>query len=65
VRELLAKTRRAYAKRGALPRKQRSLTKELLQAILATCDESLRGHSDRALATGRLRPRVCDNVIHR
>ena len=49
VRELLAKTRRAYAKRGALPRKQRALTKERLQALLDTCDESLRGLRDRAL----------------
>lgn len=49
VRELLAKTRRAYAKRGALPRKQRALSKEPLQAILATCDDSLRGRRDRAL----------------
>jgi len=49
VRELLAKTRRAYAKRGALPRKQRALSKEPFQAMLATCDESLRGRRDRAL----------------
>lgn len=49
VRELLAKTRRAYAKRGALPRKQRALSKEPFQAMLATCDDSLRGRRDRAL----------------
>lgn len=49
VRELLAKTRRAYAKRGALPRKQRALTREPLQAVLDTCDDSLRGLRDRAL----------------
>ncbi|SFQ05341.1 Site-specific recombinase XerD [Variovorax sp. 770b2] len=49
VRELLAKTRRAYAKRGALPRKQRALSKEPFQALLATCDEMLRGRRDRAL----------------
>ena len=49
VRELLAQTRRAYAKRGARPRKQRALTKDPLQAVLATCDDTLRGKRDRAL----------------
>ncbi|CAN7749453.1 site-specific integrase [Variovorax sp. LjRoot84] len=49
VRELLGRTRRAYAKRGARPRKQRALTKDPLQAVLATCDDSLRGKRDRAL----------------
>jgi integrase len=49
VRELLARTRRAYAQRGARPRKQRALTKDPLRALLATCDETLRGQRDRAL----------------
>ncbi|RZL92636.1 MAG: hypothetical protein EOP82_09640 [Variovorax sp.] len=49
MRELFARTRRAYAQRGARPRKQRALTKDPLQALLATCDESLRGQRDRAL----------------
>lgn len=49
VRELLAKTRRAYGKRGALPQKKDALTKEPLMAILDTCDESLKGIRDRAL----------------
>jgi integrase len=49
VRELLAKTRRAYARRGVTPHKQQALTKEPLDALLATCDESLRGVRDRAL----------------
>jgi len=49
VRELLAKTRRAYAKRGVTPRKQSALTKEPLQAVLATCDDTLKGLRDRAL----------------
>jgi integrase len=49
VRELLAQMRRAYAKRGARPRKQRALTKDPLQAVLATCDDTLRGKRDRAL----------------
>lgn len=49
VRELLLRTRKAYAKRGARPQKKDALTKDPLQAILATCDESLRGKRDRAL----------------
>lgn len=49
VRELLSRTRKAYAKRGALPRKKDALTKDPLQAMLATCDDSLRGKRDRAL----------------
>ncbi len=49
VRDLLAKTRRAYAKRGAAPAKNAAITLEPLQAMLATCDDSLRGVRDRAL----------------
>lgn len=49
VRELLAKTRRAYARRGMAPAKKAALTREPLQAMLATCDASLRGLRDRAL----------------
>ncbi|MEJ8850158.1 site-specific integrase [Variovorax rhizosphaerae] len=49
VRELLGRTRRAYAQRGARPHKQRALTKDPLQLVLATCDETLRGKRDRAL----------------
>ncbi len=49
VRELLSRTRKAYAKRGTLPQKKDALTKDPLQAILATCDASLRGQRDRAL----------------
>ncbi|SEB22614.1 site-specific integrase [Variovorax sp. YR216] len=49
VRELLARTRRAYAQRGARPKRQRALTKDPLQLLLATCDESLKGKRDRAL----------------
>jgi hypothetical protein len=32
IRELLSRTRKAYAKRGALPQKKAALTKEPLQA---------------------------------
>ncbi|MGB9989863.1 tyrosine-type recombinase/integrase [Massilia sp. SM-13] len=49
VRELLAKTRRAYAKRGTIVHKKPALTREPLEALLATCDDSLRGLRDRAL----------------
>ena len=49
VRELLSRTRKAYAKRGVQPQKKDALTKDPLQAILATCDGSLCGKRDRAL----------------
>ncbi len=49
VRELLSRTRKAYAKRGALPQKKDALTKDPLQAILSTCEDTLRGKRDRAL----------------
>lgn len=69
VRELLARTRRAYAQRGARPRKQRALTKSPLQALLDTCDDSPRGVRDRALllfawATGgRRRSEVASSTL--
>ena len=50
VRELLAKTRRAYGKRGDLPKKKDALTKDPLMAMVETCDVStLKGLRDRAL----------------
>jgi integrase len=49
VKELLSKTRRAYAKRGAVKNKKPALTREPLRALLETCDDSLRGVRDRAL----------------
>lgn len=49
VRELLARTRRAYAQRGARTKRQRALTKDPLQLLLATCDDSHKGKRDRAL----------------
>lgn len=49
VRELLSRTRRAYAKRGDLPQKKAALTKDLLGQLLATCDDTLRGQRDRAI----------------
>lgn len=49
VRELLASLRRAYARRGHAPARKAALTREPLQAMLDTCDDSLRGLRDRAL----------------
>jgi integrase len=49
IRQLLAMTRRAYAKRGERPRKKDALTRDPLEALLATCDDSLFGKRDRAL----------------
>jgi integrase len=49
VRELLAKTRRAYSKRGVVQDRKAALTKDPLEALLATCDDSLRGVRDRAI----------------
>ncbi len=69
VRELVAKTRRAYAKRGVVPDKKAAITLEPLQAMLATCDDSLRGVRDRALllfawsSGGRRRSEVTDATM--
>ncbi|MEY4414736.1 MAG: hypothetical protein RIQ53_2029 [Pseudomonadota bacterium] len=49
VRALLAGTRRAHARRGDGPAKKPALTREPLEAMLATCDDSLCGQRDRAL----------------
>ena len=63
------KTRRAYAKRGVVPDRKAALTLEPLQALLATCDDSLRGGRDRALllfawsSTGRRRSEVTDTTM--
>lgn len=49
VRELLKKLRQARARQGQRTKRQPALTAEPLQAMLATCDESLAGVRDRAL----------------
>ncbi|WP_458765846.1 site-specific integrase [Cupriavidus basilensis] len=49
ARELVARTRRAYAKRGERPARKAALTREPLFRLLETCDESLIGLRDRAL----------------
>src|SRR5262245_9674041 len=66
VRELLARTSRAYAQRGALPTRQRALTKDPLALLLATCDASLKGRRDRALLLttgGRRRSEVASATL--
>ncbi|CAM3663642.1 Tyrosine recombinase XerC [Bordetella sputigena] len=49
VQTLLARTRAAYARRGARPSQKPALTREPLEQLLRTCDESLIGLRDRAL----------------
>lgn len=49
VRMLLSRVRRAYARRGGAVHQQDALTREPLERLLATCDDSLIGKRDRAL----------------
>lgn len=49
VREALSHLRKAYARRGMLEQKKAALTRPLLEQLLATCDDSLKGRRDRAL----------------
>jgi integrase len=49
VRHLLARGRRAAVKRGDRPHKKTAITKPELEALLATCDDSLEGLRDRAI----------------
>lgn len=49
VRQLLQRTRRATARRGKRPEPRPALTREPLEALLDTCDDSPRGVRDRAL----------------
>lgn len=49
VQTLLERVRNAYAKRGNRPARKDALTKEPLEQLLATCDDSLIGLRDRAL----------------
>lgn len=75
VRDLLSRARRAYARRGELSDKKPALTREPLEALLDTCDDSLRGRRDRALllfawaSGGRRRSEVTaatlENVLRR
>jgi integrase len=49
VRTVLSRARRASVKRGERPAKKTAITKTELEAMLATCDDSLEGLRDRAL----------------
>jgi integrase len=49
VQLVMERTRRAYAKRGERPARKDALTKDLLEQLLATCDDSLIGLRDHAL----------------
>ena len=49
VRHLISRAKRAAAKRGESPTKKTAATREPLEAMLATCDDSLEGARDRAL----------------
>jgi len=49
VQELLRRVRRAHAQRGALSAPKPALTRDPLQAMLATCIDGLIGTRDRAL----------------
>ena len=49
VRTVLGRARRASVKRGERPAKTTAITKAELEAMLATCDSSLKGIRDRAL----------------
>lgn len=49
VQELVKRVRRAYAARGVRPASKAALTKDPLEAMLATCTDGLIGVRDRAL----------------
>lgn len=49
VRTLLSRARRSAVKRGERPTKKTAITRQELEAMLATCGDSLEGLRDRAL----------------
>jgi integrase len=69
VQELLRRVRRAHAQRGELPMPKPALTKDPLEAMLATCTDGLIGVRDRALllfawaSGGRRRSEVTGAVM--
>jgi hypothetical protein len=48
VRTLLSRARRSSVKRGERPTKKTAITRQELEAMLATCDDSLEGTSSLA-----------------
>lgn len=71
VRQLLSSAKRAASKRGEIVTKKSAATREPLEAMLATCDDSLEGIRDRALllfawaSGGRRRSEVAEAIIER
>ncbi|SCK54695.1 Site-specific recombinase XerD [Variovorax sp. HW608] len=69
VRQLLRMVRVSYARRQVRPRQQAALTRELLEALLETCDSSPCGVRDRALllfawaSGGRRRSEVANAIV--
>ena len=69
VRHLVSRAKRAASKRGEIVTKKTAATQEPLEAMLATCDESLTGIRDRALllfawsSGGRRRSEVADATL--
>ncbi len=49
VRTLLSKAKRGAVKNGVKPKKKSALTRDLLELLLSTCDDSLSGIRDRAI----------------
>jgi integrase len=49
IRHLLARARRAANKRGERPTKKTAITKRELDALIATCEDTVEGLRDRAL----------------
>jgi integrase len=49
VRQLISAARRAYARRGRTPVPPVAATRDIMEALLATCEDDLIGKRDRAL----------------
>ncbi|MBQ4853588.1 site-specific integrase [Rhodanobacter sp. B2A1Ga4] len=70
VRTLLSRARRAAVKRGERPTKKTAITRPELEAMLATCDDTLEGRRDRALlcfgfaSGGRRRSEIAAADLH-
>lgn len=69
VQELVRRVRRAYAARGVRPGRKTAITRDPLEAMLATCTDGLIGIRDRALllfafaSGGRRRSEVAAAVL--
>ncbi|WP_428569383.1 MAG: site-specific integrase [Solidesulfovibrio sp. DCME] len=69
IRALLASARRARARQGQGPKKKQAATLDVLDAMLATCQDDIRGVRDRALllfafaSGGRRRSEVAGAVV--